>query len=118
MVKERNPIVSILLSIITCGIYELYWMCTITDDVDNVTNNPTKRNGIVVILLTIITCGIYGIYYWYQNGKLMEEANEKNGVKGNSNAVLFLILSIIGFSIINYVLVQIDLNTYATKANN
>ncbi len=118
MIKERNIVVSILLSIITCGIYQLYWWVTITDDVDNVSENPTKRNGVVVILLTLITCGIYGFYYWYQNGKLMEEANQRKGVNGSSNAILYLILSLFGLSIVNYILVQADLNKYATEQAN
>ena len=32
MIKERNIVLCILLSIITCGIYEIYWFCTLTDD--------------------------------------------------------------------------------------
>lgn len=118
MIKERNVVVCLLLSLITCGIYELYWFCTITDDVDNISENPTKRNGVLVILLTIITCGIYGFYFWYQNGKLMEEANQRKGVNGSSSSVLYLILSLFGLAFINTILVQLDINKYATQANN
>lgn len=115
MIKEKNVVVSVLLSIVTCGIYGLYWMCTITDDVDNISENPTKRNGVVVILLTLVTCGIYGFYYWYQNGKLMEEANQRKGVSGSSNSILYLILAIFGLTIVNYLLIQSDINKYATQ---
>ena len=118
MIKERNPAISVILSILTCGIYQLYWYCTVTDDVDNIANNPDKRNGVVVILLTLITCGIYGFYFWYQNGKFMEEANQEKGINGCSNSVLFLILSLIGLSFINFILVQVDINKYATSENN
>lgn len=117
MIKERNVVVSVLLSIITCGIYALYWYCTVTDDVDAIAQNPNKRNGAVVILLTIVTCGIYGMYWWYQNGKMMEEANKQKGISGSSSAVLYLILSIFGLSMINFILVQLDINKYA-NANN
>ena len=116
MVKERNPVVSILLTIVTCGIYGLYWYCTITDDVDVIAENPNKRNGVVVILLSIVTCGIYTIYWWYQNGQMMEEANKKKGVNGNSSAVLFLILALL-FPIANYIIVQMDINKYANGSN-
>ncbi len=117
MIKEKNVIVSVLLSFVTCGIYNLYWMCTITEDVDTISENQNKRNGAMVILLTIITCGIYGFYWWYQNGKMMEEANSKNDKSGSSNSVLFLILAIFGLSFINSVLVQLDINKYATQSN-
>lgn len=118
MIKEKNVVVNILLTFITCGIYGLYWLCTITDDVDNISENPTKRNGVVVILLTILTCGIYGWYYWYQTGKLMEEANQRKGVSGTSNSVLYLILAIFELSMINYILVQLDINKHAVTTNN
>lgn len=118
MIKEKNIVVSILLSFVTCGIYSLYWWFTITDDVDNISENPTKRNGVVIILLSLVTCGIYSFYYWYQNGKLMEEANQRKGVNGTSNSILYLILSIFGLSIVNYVLVQSDINKYAVQESN
>ena len=118
MLKEKNIVVSILLSLVTCGIYGLYWWCTITDDVDNISENPTKRNGVVVILLSLVTCGIYSFYYWYQNGKLMEEASQRKGVNGSSNSILYLILSIFGLSIVNYILVQSDINKYAVQQSN
>ena len=118
MIKERNPVVSVILSIITCGIYQLYWYCTVNDDIDAISENPNKRNGVVVILLTLVTCGIYGFYWWYQNGQLMEQANEKKGIKGNSNAILYLILAIFGLSIVNFIIAQVDINKYATPANN
>lgn len=115
MVQERNIVVNIILSVVTCGIYGLYWLCTLTSDVDTVSQNPNKRSGVLVILLTLLTCGIYMIYYWYQNGKLMEETNQQNGKNGSSNAILFLILSLLGFSIVNYIILQADLNKYANQ---
>lgn len=113
MVKERNVAVCIILSLITCGIYTLYWYCTVTDDVDTISNNPEKRNGVLVILLSLITCGIYGIYWWYKNGEFMEQANNSKNISGSSNPVLYLILSLFGLSIINFVIVQIDINKHA-----
>lgn len=113
MIKERNVVVSILLSIVTCGIYQLYWYCTITDDVDAISNNPEKRNGVLVILLTLVTCGIYGVYWWYKNGQLMEESNKRANISGSSSPILYLILSLFGLSVINFILVQLDINKHA-----
>lgn len=116
MVKEKNLAVAIILSFVTCGIYQLIWWNDITNDVDTVAENPNKRNGGLVILLSIVTCGLYSIYWWYQNGQLMESANQKSNIATTSNAILFLILSLVGFGWLNCVLVQSDLNKYA--ANN
>ena len=45
----------------------------------------------------------------------MEKANNESGVASSSNSVLYLLLALFGFSIINVVLLQSDLNKYANK---
>ncbi len=118
MVKEQNIAVNVILSIVTCGIYGFIWMASLTNDIDTVAENPNRRSGGMVVLLAIITCGLYSIYWWYQNGKLLESANQKSNRGGNSNAILYLVLSLVGFSIVNYCIAQADVNKYATPANN
>lgn len=115
MLKEKNLAISVILSIVTCGIYTLIWMCDITNDVDNISQNPNKRSAGMVVLLTIITCGLYSFYWWYKNGELMEEANNKTKIANSSNGVLFLVLSLFSFSWLNYILIQLDINKYANN---
>ena len=112
MIKERNIVVSILLSIITCGIYGIYWFITLTDDAAKANEDP-DFTGIKAFLFTLLTCGIYGIYWNYKIGKEMYEANNKRGISSSDNSVLYLILSIFGLSIVTYCLVQNELNTIA-----
>mgnify|MGYP000943440609 CR=1 FL=1 len=63
MIKRRSFITLILLSIITCGIYGIFFWYSYTDDLNTVCNGDGKqtRNYLITILLSIITCGIY---YW------------------------------------------------------
>ena len=112
MIKERNIVVAILLSIITCGIYAIYWFITMTDDAGKANEDP-DFTGVKAFLFTLITCGIYGIYWNYKIGKEMYEANQKRGINSSDNSVLYLILSIFGLSIVTYCLVQNELNTLA-----
>ena len=49
-------------------------------------------------------------------GKEMYEANQKAGISSSDNSAIYLILSIFGFSIITYCLVQSELNTLAKNA--
>lgn len=114
MIKERNIVVCILLSIITCGIYGIYWYITLTDDVSRANEDP-NFTGVKSFLLTLVTCGIYGIYWNYKIGKEMYEANQKKGITANDNSVIYLILSIFGLSIVTYCLVQNELNVIAKK---
>ena len=116
MIKERNIVVCILLTIITCGIYGIYWFVTLTDDASRVNNDP-DFTGVKSFIFTLITCGIYGIYWNYKIGKEMYEANQKVGIQASDNSVIYLILSIFGLSIVTYCLVQNDLNTLSRQNN-
>lgn len=112
MIKERNIVTCILLSIITCGIYGIYWFITLTDDASRANDDP-NFTGVKAFLLTLITCGIYGIYWNYKIGKEVFEANQKRGITSSDNSALYLILSILGLSIVTYCIVQSELNTLA-----
>ena len=116
MVKEKNIVVCILLSLITCGIYGIYWFITLTDDVARV-NDDTDFTGVKAFIFTLITCGIYGIYWNYKIGKELFEANQKRGKDSSDNSILFLILAIFGLSIVTYCIAQNELNQMARSTN-
>ena len=117
MIKERNIVVAILLSIVTCGIYGIYWFIVMTDDVSKANEDP-DFSGVKAFVFTLITCGIYGIYWNYKVGKEMYEANQKHGINASDNSMLYLILSIFGLSIVTYCIVQNELNNIATSNGN
>ncbi|WP_294453570.1 DUF4234 domain-containing protein [uncultured Allofournierella sp.] len=104
----RNIVVCILLSIITCGIYGLYWMYTLNEYARAVAPQEWQTSGITVILLDIITCGIYGLYWNYKMGKAYMAVNG-----GSDNSLLFVLLGVFGFSIVNWAIMQNDINNAA-----
>lgn len=112
MIKERNIAVQVILSIVTCGIYAIVWFFTLTDDAARSNENP-DFSGIKAFLLGLITCGIYTIFWSYKMGKELYEAGEKHDVDIADNSVLYLILTIFGLGIVNYCLMQLDLNKLA-----
>lgn len=69
-----------------------------------------EKNIAVAVILSIVTCGIYGLYWAYKMGELMKKAQEKHGLTPKDNSVLYLILQLLGLSIVNYCLIQNDLN--------
>lgn len=113
MIKEKNIAVCVILSIVTFGIYGLIWFCKINSDVRNYSNN-SKISGGKAIFFTILTFGIYYIYWNYKIGKVMYEAKLKNGIQSTDYSVAYLILTIIGLGIVNYCLIQNELNKIAT----
>ena len=117
MVAKRNIVTCIVLSIITCGIYGIFWFISLTDDV-RVVSGDTRLSGGKAFLFTIITCGIYGYYWAYIIGKAMMQAKSKNGLPADDNSMLYVILQIFGLGIVNYCLIQNDLNSIADKKNS
>ena len=113
-VQKRDIVVAIILSLVTCGIYGIYWFICLTND-SNKASGDYKTSGGMAFLLTLVTCGIYGWYWYYQMGKKMVQAGANNGVAIEDNSVLYLILGIFGLGIVDYCLIQSDLNKIATK---
>ena len=114
-VKNRNIALCVVLSIITCGIYGIYWLVCLVDDLNVASGRTGDTSGGMVFLLSLITCGIYGIYWMYIAGEKVAYIKQRNtGEVDSSSSVLYLILGIIGFGIVAYALIQSELNKVAT----
>ena len=111
-IQKREIGTAILLTIVTCGIYGIYWFVKLTDESNEVSGSDAA-SGALAIVYTLITCGIYTIYWNYKMGQKMHEAGKRYGVEIADNSVLYLILSIFGLGIVNYCLIQSDLNRLA-----
>ncbi|MCR5350611.1 MAG: DUF4234 domain-containing protein [Acholeplasmatales bacterium] len=109
---KRSIVTFILLSLFTCGIYSLYWYYVTTEELNKCeTSTPSIQNFIVAFLLGIITCGIYTIYWEYKFYSKFDK------LYGTNNAVLYLILSILGFSIVSTALIQNSINEAQENTN-
>lgn len=109
MIEPRNIGLSILFSIITCGLYSMYWFVKLTDE-SNELSGEIGTSGGTALLLTIVTCGIYRLFWNYKIGKIMERAQERAGVRATDNSVLYLVLALLGLDIITFAIVQSDIN--------
>lgn len=105
-IENRNIAVAIILSIVTCGIYSIYWMFKMNDEMNQLAGDYQAPSGGMVVLLTLVTCGIYGWYWLYKMGEKCDQVKGMNG----SSGVLYLILGIVGLSIISYCLIQDTIN--------
>lgn len=109
--KERNIALCILFSIITCGIYELYWYVCLTDET-NMAADEQGTSGVMALILTLITCGIYGFFWAYRCGEKLDKAKTARGQAASNGGILYLILYIFG-GIISIALIQHELNKLA-----
>ena len=114
--KQRSIPVCIILSLITCGIYSLYWMIVLTDDANRLSGRQRPSGG-TALLLTIVTCGIYGYYWAYQMGEALYNAKAQRGIMASNNNILYLILEII-FPIIGWSLMQDEINKLIVTTGN
>lgn len=114
-VKNRNIALCLVLSIITCGIYGIYWMICLADDLNVASGRPGDTSGGMVFLFTLVTCGIYSWFWLYKCGEKVAYIKQKNtGIADSNSSILYLILALFGLGIVDYCLIQSELNNVAT----
>ncbi len=109
---KRELVTCIILSLVTCGIYMYYWMYKLNDDMGGISGRQEMSSGMVV-LLSIVTCGIYAMIWSYQQGQKVDELKKRNGLSTDNTALVYLLLTIFGFSIITVALMQNEVNGVA-----
>ena len=112
-IRNRSIGLCIVLTLVTCGLYSLYWIYCLAEDVNLVTARPNGPSGGLVLLLDIVTCGIYGLYWLYRAGDDLDRQRVAQGQVPGHLGILYLVLAILSFSIISYALMQSELNEYA-----
>ena len=108
--KKRNIALCVILSIVTLGIYGLYWFVQITNDVNKLADPENKTSGGMALLLTISTCNIYGLFWAYKMGGLLDKAQMDRGNPAQNRAVLYLILELV-IAPVSWILMQNTINS-------
>lgn len=109
-VPRRDLAICVILSVVTCGIYGIYWYYKLIEELNIAAPEEDSPSAIAVILLTIITCGIYGYYWLYKAGNRIDNIRQLNGEPSSSLGLLFIILAICQLSVADYCLIQNELN--------
>ncbi len=107
---EVNIPMYVILTIITCGIFNLYWNYKQMETC----NYMLKReefNFLAWFFLSIITCGIYHIYYQYKMGSAIVEIQGNRSFHVNPNLpILSVILTAIALSFVTDLIHQMEIN--------
>ncbi len=101
--KRRSVPMMILLTIVTLGLYELYWYIVFHEELRRSTGEGLS--ALVHIVLTIATFGIYYIVWQFLAGKRIAKLG------GEDFSILYLILSLLALSWINPFIMQHQANT-------
>ena len=107
-ITVRSPAAVIVFSVITCGIYALYWIYRFSKDLRDFTGRTDINPGLDLLLC--ILCFPYIIYWSYKYGRVLDEALDKAEQKPDGNAVLYLVLSIFGLFIVTMAIMQSTAN--------
>lgn len=100
--KKRNIVVMIVLSLVTFGIYSVYWNCAFQNELKKQTGEGFGWLG--HLLMCLVTFGIYSIYWQYAAGKRLH----KQGASDLS--IVYLLLCFVGGSFLNPFLMQNQAN--------
>ena len=116
--EDRGLISTVLLSIITCGIYGYYFVYKLAQDVNIAcADDGEKTPGLAAyILLSIITCGIYSWYWEYKLGNRLNDNAYNYGFHMQENGTTILLWNIFG-ALICYIGPFIALNIIIKNTN-
>lgn len=94
-IEQRPPATVILLSIVTCGFYLIYWYARIYEELQQLSGKtPTGNPYILDFLLVLLTCGLWGIYVDYQISMTLNELQKQKGMMVNDTSMLVVVLDV------------------------
>lgn len=113
MPQPRDLVTCVLLSIVTCGIYLLWWTVQVGRDIATLRGDdkpPVTRD----VLLLLLTCGVWSFFIAYQWPLWLQDVQRQRGRTVDPNLpVLSLVLNFLGLHLVPLILMQQALNELA-----
>lgn len=95
-VKQRNIGLCIVLSVVTCGIYWVYWYMCVTDEANLISGIP-DTGGLTSVIFSLLSCGLYDFYWAYRIGEKLDALRNGNGFPSGNFPLLLLGIELGGF---------------------
>lgn len=106
-IKKRNIVTAILLSLVTCGIYGIYWVIMLAKEAVSVKDPADNALLEIVLMLFLPFLGIFLVE------KKFAEGCAAKGIPHTDNSILYLILGLVGLGLVGDCMLQNDLNKLA-----
>ncbi len=103
-VKKRNLVSCILLTLVTCGIYGIYWNIMLAKEGVSVKDPVDSALLEIVLMLFLPFVGIFLVE------RKFAEGCAARGIAHSDNSIVYLILSLLGLGIVSVCMLQNDLN--------
>jgi hypothetical protein len=108
----RSIAVDIILTLVTCGLYGLYWQYKQMETLNAWLGREDFSFGLW-LLLSLVTCGIFAVYYEYKMAKGINEIQEDNNLRVNRDlALICILLAIFGLGIVSLAIQQSEINKF------
>ena len=116
-ITEREPVLVLVLMLITCNIYSTWWIYKTTAELKEATRDESLNPG-MDLLLTIVTCSLWALWVEYRNAKKVHAAllAREPGRRDRSETVLLLNVVALAVYVTGFVssyLVQEEYNALA-----
>ena len=106
MVKERNPILVILFTFLTCGIYLMFWMYSTSKEL----NEKGTLETDATMMLVFLFLGPLALLTYWKYSKAIESLSG-----GEKSAGMLFVIALVFFPAFLY-MAQSELNKFATPA--
>lgn len=94
----RSPIVVFLLSVVTLGLYLIYWYHRVYVEWAALTGRTPTGNGFLLdLLLHVVTCGVWGIYVDYCISQEIANYRKSRGLPDNDSTLAVIILDVAAY---------------------
>lgn len=109
--EKRSIALSIIFTLITCGLYSFYWTYKLTNECHYALGRNNTASGGWVLFYSVITLGIYVFYWIYEMGEAVAEVKRMRGMATSGHeSIIYLILTLFGVGIVSMALLQKSLN--------
>ncbi len=90
-IKERNPVVVLVLSVVTCNIYYLFWLYATSRELKDALQDDEIKPGID-LLLALVSCSLWSVYIEYRNARKVYAALRVRdpSIKDQTDTILML----------------------------
>lgn len=105
-VNKRKIGICIFLSLITFGVYKIYWEYLLVKNVKIIKKEETCTGE----MLCLLFIPFYFLYWWVVQGEFVKNEFSQHGYSSTGNGTIYLIFGIFGLEIVSMAIMQNDFN--------
>ena len=119
---ERNPVVVLLLTLVTCTLYGYCWLFVTSGELRRETGRD-EVTPLLDLILAIFTAGLWGLYATWRNARIAHEELEGRGEAHTDSTAAVLVFNLSTFIwgagwLVSMLLLQADYNRLARTSTS